>query len=49
MAVTSRAVYVTNQGAGTLTVIDPAALEVAATISVGTSPYGVAVDPYCAG
>jgi len=45
IAVTSSAVYVTDQGAGTLTVIDPKALKVAATITVGNSPYGVAVEP----
>jgi YVTN family beta-propeller protein len=45
VAVTSGAVYVTDQGAGTVTVIDPKALKVAATITVGDSPYGVAVDP----
>jgi YVTN family beta-propeller protein len=45
IAVTSSAVYVTDQGAGTLTVIDAKALKVAATITVGDSPYGVAVDP----
>jgi YVTN family beta-propeller protein len=45
IAVTSRAIYVTDQGAGTLTVIDPTTLNVAATVTVGTSRYGVAVDP----
>jgi YVTN family beta-propeller protein len=45
VAVTSRAVYVTDQGAGTLTVIDPATLKVNATVTVGNGPYGVAVDP----
>ncbi len=45
IAVTSSAVYVTDQGAGKLTVIDPNALTVAATVKVGNSPYGVAVDP----
>jgi YVTN family beta-propeller protein len=45
MAVTSSAVYVTEQGAGTLTVIDPKTLKVVATVTVGNSPYGVAVGP----
>ncbi len=45
IAVTSSAVYVTNQGAGTLAVIDPNSLKVAATVTVGNSPYGVAVGP----
>jgi YVTN family beta-propeller protein len=44
IAVTSSAVYVTNHGAGTGAVIDPKALKVVATITVGNSPYGVAVD-----
>jgi YVTN family beta-propeller protein len=44
IAVTSSAVYVTNQGAGTVAVIDPKALKVVATITVGNGPYGVAVD-----
>src|SRR5258708_3220894 len=43
IAVTSRTAYVTDQGAGTLTVIDPKALKVAAPVTVGNSPYGVAV------
>ena len=45
MAVASSAVYVTEQGAGTLTVIDPKTFKVVATVTVGTSPYGVAVSP----
>jgi YVTN family beta-propeller protein len=45
VAVTSGAVYVTNQGAGTLAVINPQNLKVVATATVGTSPYGVAVSP----
>jgi YVTN family beta-propeller protein len=45
IAVTSSAVYVTDQGADTLTVINPKALTVAATVTVGNRPYGVAVDP----
>ena len=43
--VTSGAVYVTNQGAGTLTVIDPKTLKIVATVTLGNSPYGVAVSP----
>ena len=39
------AAYVTNQGAGTVTVSDPRALRVVATVTVGNSPYGVAVTP----
>jgi deferrochelatase/peroxidase EfeB len=31
--------------AGTLTVIDPSSLKITATITVGDSPYGVAVSP----
>jgi YVTN family beta-propeller protein len=42
---TTRAVYVTQRGAGTLTVIDPKTLKVVATVPVGNSPYGVAVNP----
>jgi YVTN family beta-propeller protein len=38
-------VYVTNQGAGTLAVINPKTLKVVATTTVGTSPFGVAVSP----
>ena len=38
-------VYVTNQGEGTVSVIDAAAGTVTATIPVGTDPDGVAVDP----
>ena len=44
IAVTSDAVYVTEQGAGTLTVLDPTTLKVLATVSVGNSPYGVATS-----
>jgi len=44
IAVTASTVYVTDQGAGTLTVINPKTLKVAATVMVGTSPYGVAAD-----
>jgi YVTN family beta-propeller protein len=45
IAVTPGAVYVTEQGAGTLTVINPNTLKVTATITVGNSPYGVAAEP----
>lgn len=42
IAVTPGAVYVADQGANTLTVINPTTLKVTATINVGNSPYGVA-------
>jgi YVTN family beta-propeller protein len=45
VAVAPSAVYVTEQGAGTLTVIDPQTLKIVATVTVGNSPYGVAVSP----
>ena len=44
VAVTSDAVYVTNQGANTLSVIDPSTLQVVTTVPTGNSPYGVAVQ-----
>jgi YVTN family beta-propeller protein len=31
--------------AGTVTVIDPSSLKITATVTVGDSPYGVAVGP----
>jgi YVTN family beta-propeller protein len=40
---TNHAVYVANQGANTLSVIDPRTLEVVATVATGNSPYGIAV------
>lgn len=46
VAVTSRAVYVTNQGAGTLTVTATETLTVTATVTVGNNPYGVAASPF---
>jgi YVTN family beta-propeller protein len=39
---TSHAFHVTEQGAGTLTVIDQETLEIIAMVTVGNSPYGVA-------
>jgi YVTN family beta-propeller protein len=45
IAVTSSAVYVTDQGGGTFTVINPSTLKVTATLTLGSSPYGVAVSP----
>jgi YVTN family beta-propeller protein len=45
IAVTPGAVYVTNQGAATLAVIEPKSFKTVTTIAVGTSPYGVAVSP----
>jgi YVTN family beta-propeller protein len=44
LEVTSHAIYVTEQAAGTLTVIDPTSRKVLATVTVGNSPYGVAVS-----
>ena len=43
IAVTSAAVYVVSQAAGTVTVIDPGSLKMTANITVGDSPYGIAV------
>ena len=37
------AVYVANQGASTLSVIDQRTLKPTATIATGNSPYGIAV------
>jgi len=37
--------YVGNQGDGTLSVIDPITHEIIDTLSVGTSPLGLAADP----
>ena len=45
IAVTPTAVYVASQAAGTVTVMDPSSLKITATITVGNSPYGVAVGP----
>ncbi|MFJ9034361.1 Dyp-type peroxidase domain-containing protein [Streptomyces sp. NPDC102274] len=45
IAVTSDTVYVTDQGAGTFSIIDRATLKVTATLTLGNSPYGVAVSP----
>jgi YVTN family beta-propeller protein len=44
-AATSHAVYVTDQGDNTLSVIDPHTLHVVRTIAIGNSPYGIAVTP----
>ncbi|WP_327248421.1 hypothetical protein [Streptomyces sp. NBC_01320] len=44
LEVTSEAIYVINQGAGILTVIDPRSHKVVATVTVGAGPYGVAVS-----
>jgi YVTN family beta-propeller protein len=43
VAATATAVYVADQGANALAVIDPHTLKVLTTIPVGNSPYGVAV------
>ena len=40
---TGDALYVANQGASTLSVIDPSTLRTTATIATGRSPYGIAV------
>jgi YVTN family beta-propeller protein len=45
VAATDDAIYVTNQGANTLAVIDPSTRHVVTTVTTGNSPYGVAVDP----
>jgi YVTN family beta-propeller protein len=42
-AATNHAIYVANQGAGTLSVINPHTLHVVTTVTAGNSPYGVAV------
>ena len=41
----ARIIYVTDQGANTLSVIDPHTLHVVTTASTGNSPYGVAALP----
>jgi YVTN family beta-propeller protein len=40
---TRDALYVANQGASTLSIIDPTTLRTTATIGTGNSPYGIAV------
>jgi YVTN family beta-propeller protein len=40
---TSDALYVADQGANTLSVIDPGTFKTTATIATGNSPYGIAV------
>jgi YVTN family beta-propeller protein len=45
IAVTPAAVYVTDQGGGTFSVINPKTLKVVKTLTLGNSPYGVAVTP----
>ena len=45
IAATPTAIYVASQAAGTLTVIDPSSLKITATVTLGDSPYGVAVSP----
>jgi len=40
---TGNAVYVANQGANTLSVIDRSTFKATATIATGNSPYGIAV------
>ncbi|MGH3853856.1 MAG: hypothetical protein ACRDR6_10250 [Pseudonocardiaceae bacterium] len=44
-AATRHALYVTDQGANTLSVIDPHTLNVVTTVSTGNSPYAVAALP----
>jgi YVTN family beta-propeller protein len=46
---TANAIYVTDQGANAMTVIDPHTLKVLTTVPVGNSPYGVAADPTAGG
>ncbi|MFA5452116.1 MAG: hypothetical protein WC248_00880, partial [Candidatus Methanomethylophilaceae archaeon] len=38
-------VYVTNKGAGTVSVIDTSSNTVSATVTVGANPFGAAVNP----
>jgi YVTN family beta-propeller protein len=40
---TRDALYVANQGASTLSIIDPSTLRTTATVATGNSPYGIAV------
>ncbi|WP_392676525.1 YncE family protein [Streptomyces sp. LN785] len=44
LEVANEAIYFTNQGAGTLAVIDPKSHQVVKTVTLGDSPYGVAVS-----
>lgn len=44
-AATRHALYVTNQGASTLSVVDPHSLNVVTTVATGNSPYAVAALP----
>lgn len=44
VAATRHAIYVTKQGANTLSVINPRTLRVIATVTTGSSPYGLAVN-----
>ena len=37
--------YVASQAAGTVTVINPSSSKITATVTVGDSPYGIAVSP----
>jgi YVTN family beta-propeller protein len=43
--VTPTAMYVASQAAGTVTVINPSSSKITATVTVGDSPYGIAVSP----
>ena len=45
IAATPTAIYVASQAAGTLSVIDPISLKITATVTLGDSPYRVAVAP----
>lgn len=45
IAVIPTAIYVASQNADTITVIYPSSLKITATVTVGDSPYGVAVGP----
>jgi YVTN family beta-propeller protein len=48
-AATANAIYVAEQGANALAVIDPRTLKVLTTIPVGSSPYGGAASPTAGG
>jgi YVTN family beta-propeller protein len=45
IAVTPAAMYVASQAAGTVTVINPNSSKITASVTVGDSPYGIAVSP----
>jgi YVTN family beta-propeller protein len=45
IVVTPTAMYVASQAAGTVMVINPSSSKITATVTVGDSPYGIAVSP----